>query len=63
MDIQFIGPAFPANLFTVGVITVNNKINLCLRYNEEEIKTSIINEIYEKAIELLTDVTHKNTMF
>jgi NRPS condensation-like uncharacterized protein len=53
MDIQFIGPAFPANLLTVGVITVNNKINLCLRYNEGEIKTNIIKEIYEKAIKLL----------
>jgi hypothetical protein len=53
VDIQFIGPAFPANLLTVGVITVNNKINLCLRYNEGEIKTNIIKEIYEKAIDVL----------
>jgi hypothetical protein len=53
VDIQFIGPAFPANLLTVGVITVNNKINLCLRYNEGEIKPNIIKEIYEKTIELL----------
>jgi NRPS condensation-like uncharacterized protein len=54
IDIQFVGPAFPANLLTVGVITVNNKINLCLRYNEGEIKTNSIKEIYKKAIGLLT---------
>jgi NRPS condensation-like uncharacterized protein len=53
MDVQFIGPAFPANLLTVGVITANDKVNLCLRYNEGEIETNIIKTIYEKAIELL----------
>ena len=53
MDLQFIGPSFPANLLTVGVITVNKKMNLCLRYNESEIKESTIKEICKKAIELL----------
>jgi hypothetical protein len=53
INIQFIGPAFPANLLTVGVISVNNKINLCLRYNEGELKSDIIKEIYQKAIDLL----------
>jgi NRPS condensation-like uncharacterized protein len=53
VDIQFIGPAFPANLLTVGIITINNKLNLCLRYNEGEIKTDTIKTIYKKAIELL----------
>jgi NRPS condensation-like uncharacterized protein len=27
IDIQFIGPAFPANLLTVGLITVNDRLN------------------------------------
>ena len=45
VDIQFIGPAFPANLLTIGIITVNDKINLCFRYNESEIKMKTIKEI------------------
>jgi len=53
VDIQFIGPAFPANLLTVGIITINNKLNLCLRYNEGEIETNTIKIICEKAIELI----------
>jgi hypothetical protein len=53
MDIQFIVPAFPANLLTVGVITVNDKFNLCLRYNKGEIKTNIVKTIYKEAIGLL----------
>lgn len=53
VDIQFIGPVFPANLLTVGIITVNNKLNICLRYNETEINTEIIKTIYGKAINLI----------
>ena len=53
VDIQFIGPAFPANVLTVGFITVNGKLNMCLRYNEGEIKTDTVKTIYEKAVELL----------
>jgi hypothetical protein len=53
IDLQFIGPAFPANLLTVGVITVNNKLNFCLRYNESEIKIDTVKEIYKKAIDLI----------
>jgi hypothetical protein len=52
-DIQFIGPAFPANLLTTGLITVNGKLNFCLRYNEAEIKIDTVKTIYEKAVELL----------
>ena len=54
IDVQFIGPAFPANLLTVDVITVNNKLNLCLRYNESEIANGDVKAIVEKAIALLT---------
>ena len=43
----------PANLLTVGLITVNGKINFCLRYNEGEIKTDTVKIIYEKVIGLL----------
>jgi len=50
VDVQFIGPAFPANLLTVGLITVNNRLNLCLRYNEGEIKSDTIKAIYERAM-------------
>jgi NRPS condensation-like uncharacterized protein len=50
-DIQFIGPAFPANILTVGIITVNNKVNLCLRFNESEMEIDKIKKIFEKTIE------------
>jgi NRPS condensation-like uncharacterized protein len=50
VDIQFIGPAFPANLITVGIITINGKLNICIRYNEAEIKIDIIKTIYEKVV-------------
>jgi NRPS condensation-like uncharacterized protein len=53
IDIQFIGPAFPANLLTVGIITVNDKFNFRLRYNESEIKTDTVKGIYKKVIELI----------
>jgi hypothetical protein len=53
IDIQFIAPAFPANVLTVGAITVNNKLNVCLRYNETEINADMITAIANKALELL----------
>jgi NRPS condensation-like uncharacterized protein len=52
-NIQFIGPAFPANTLTVGIITVNNNINFCLRFNEAEIKIDTIKTIYEKAVKIM----------
>jgi NRPS condensation-like uncharacterized protein len=54
VDVQFIGPAFPANLLTVGIITVNDKLNVCLRYNETEINTDSIKALYKKAVALVT---------
>jgi hypothetical protein len=48
VDIQFIGPAFPANLLTVGFITVNNKLNFCLRYNESELKIDTVKGYIKK---------------
>jgi len=53
-DMQFIGPAFPANAATVGIITVNEKMNICVRFNGGEIKGEIIKVICEKAINLLS---------
>jgi NRPS condensation-like uncharacterized protein len=53
LDMQFIGPVFPANLLSVGIITVNSKLNIVLRYNESEIETSIIKTVYKRAVELL----------
>lgn len=50
IDIQFIRHAFPANLITEDVITVNNKLNFCSRYNQNEITPNIIKTIYKKAI-------------
>jgi len=53
IDVQFIGPVFPANLVTVDAITVNGKLNFCLRYNQNETSPNSIKAIYEKAISLL----------
>jgi hypothetical protein len=53
LDMQFISPAFPANLLSVSIITINNKLNICLQYNEREIEMEKIKSIYEKSIELL----------
>jgi NRPS condensation-like uncharacterized protein len=55
IDMQFIGPVFPANLLSVSIITVNNKLTICLRFNETEITTAIVKQIYEKAVDLLCD--------
>jgi NRPS condensation-like uncharacterized protein len=54
INIQFIGPAFPANLLKVDVITIGSKMNLCFRYNAEEINESVVKIICEKTIEFLT---------
>ena len=53
LDVQFIGPAFPANTLTVGIITVNEKMNLCIRYNKGETKIEDVKILYKKAIELV----------
>jgi NRPS condensation-like uncharacterized protein len=52
VDMQFIGPAFPANLLSVSIITINNKLNTSIGYNEAEITTDIVKQIYERAIDL-----------
>jgi hypothetical protein len=59
LDIQFIQPAFPSNTITIGIITINGKMNFCIQYNEGEIKTETIKKIYEKGINLLI----KNNIF
>ena len=53
MDVQFIPPVFPSTLLVVGIITVNNKFNICLRYNKNELDTEDVIKIYNKAIGLL----------
>jgi hypothetical protein len=53
LDLQFIGPAFPANFLTIDIVTVNNKMNICIRYNEDEIAIDTVKRIYERANILL----------
>jgi NRPS condensation-like uncharacterized protein len=60
LDLQFIGPAFPANIISVSIITVNNKLNIVLRYNETEIKTDTVIMIYKKAMELIYNKSKGN---
>jgi NRPS condensation-like uncharacterized protein len=54
LDIQFIGPAFPANLLSASMITVNNRLNICLRYNAVELKTNDVENVYKRTVELLS---------
>ncbi|MDR2752028.1 MAG: condensation domain-containing protein [Clostridiales bacterium] len=53
LDMQFIGPAFPANLLSVSVITVNSKLSACLSWNGSEISKDEIEKIQARAIELM----------
>jgi NRPS condensation-like uncharacterized protein len=53
LDMQFIGPAFPANLLSVNIITVNNRLAVCLRYTKAEIETAIVEKIYQRVVDLL----------
>lgn len=53
LELQFIGPAFPANLISVSIITVNNCLNICLSYNETEIGNEVVEKICNKAIDLM----------
>lgn len=53
LDMQFIGPVFPANLLSVSIITINSKLNISLAYNTTEIKEEIIEKIYKRAVELI----------
>ena len=53
LDMQFIAPALPSNILSVCVITVNNKLNICLRYNLNELDTNNVINIYNKAISFL----------
>jgi len=55
LDMQFISPTFAANILSVSIITVNNKLNVCLLYNEIEIKDDTAEKIYKKAIDLLLE--------
>ncbi|MCL1994480.1 MAG: condensation domain-containing protein [Spirochaetes bacterium] len=52
-DLQFICPAFPANFLTVGALTANGRLNLCIRYNEAETTPANVKSIYEKAAYLM----------
>ncbi len=53
LDIRFIGPAFPANRVTVGLITANDALNLCLRYNATETNAETAQRIMKRGVELL----------
>ncbi len=50
INVQFIGSVSLTNLLTVDVITINRKLDLCLRYNEGEIETSTVESVVQKAI-------------
>jgi NRPS condensation-like uncharacterized protein len=48
-DARFICPAFPQNFLTAGVMTIDNVLTFCLRYNTPETSHEEIEEIYDKA--------------
>lgn len=53
VDLQFIGPVFPANLITVDVLTVNGKLNFCIRFNHNEIAIESIISTCKRVFALL----------
>jgi hypothetical protein len=53
MDFQFIPPEFLSMLLTVGVITVNDRLSICLRYNEAELSGESVHAVSARARELL----------
>ncbi|MDR1867489.1 MAG: condensation domain-containing protein [Treponema sp.] len=53
LDVLFIPPAFPSQLLTVGIITVNNTLNICLRYEKTTISDELAKELYHNAIKLI----------
>jgi NRPS condensation-like uncharacterized protein len=53
MDFQFIPPVFLSMLLTVGTITVNDRLSICLRYNETELSGESVRAVYTRAMELL----------
>ncbi len=54
-EVLFIPPAFPANLINIGIITTNNRIRFCIRYSQTDIPDHVVESIYMKAIQLLTE--------
>ena len=60
LDMQFIAPLFPITLLTISIITVNNKLNICIRYNENKLKTESVIKIYNTAIDLLCNNNEKD---
>ncbi|MDR0221134.1 MAG: hypothetical protein LBI54_07010 [Lachnospiraceae bacterium] len=57
-NVQFIGPVFPQNFLTVGVMTVGDTLKFCLRYNTPETGSEEIAAIYDKAVECLELFCH-----
>jgi NRPS condensation-like uncharacterized protein len=52
-DLEFIGPAFPANILSVSIITVNDKLNICLRYNEADMDEDAARQVCSEAMKLM----------
>jgi len=55
-DIAFVPPAFPANLVTLGVITTDNRMSLCLRYSKADIDDETVEKVYRAMAELLCEM-------
>ncbi len=54
-EVLFIPPAFPANLINIGIITTNNRIHFCIRYSQSDIPDHVVDNVYVKALQLLTE--------
>jgi hypothetical protein len=53
LDFQFFPPVFLSMLLTVGAITVNDRLSICLRYNEAELSGESVRAVSAGAMELL----------
>lgn len=49
-DLRFICPASPANDITIGVVSYNNRMNICLRYCDNLIPDDVVQTIHDQAM-------------
>jgi len=49
-DVWFVGPAFPQNFLTVGVMTVGGVVKFCLRYSQSELNERQVDKIFQGVV-------------
>jgi NRPS condensation-like uncharacterized protein len=57
-NVIFIQPAYPADDICIGVVTINSRMNFCLRYIKSVKSFKLIDEIFHEAINSLTNSSY-----